>query len=90
MAGRNWQDARMAREIRLQCPGAIHHVMGRGDGRERVFLDDADYCLFAHKRISERIAMGFSDLLNRRLLAPSLAHCGRNLEELKQRLLNKK
>jgi hypothetical protein len=32
----------MARKIRLQCPGAIRHVIGRGDRRERVFMDDAD------------------------------------------------
>ena len=32
----------MARKLRLQYPGAIYHLMSRGDRREPVFLDDAD------------------------------------------------
>ena len=33
---------RMAREFRVQYPGAIYHVMNRGDQREAVFRDDED------------------------------------------------
>jgi hypothetical protein len=30
----------MPRELRLQYPGAIYHVMNRGDRREKTFEDD--------------------------------------------------
>ncbi len=32
----------MARKLRIQYPGAIYHVMNRGDRREAIFLTDAD------------------------------------------------
>ncbi len=32
----------MARKVRIQYPGAIYHVMNRGDRREAVFEDDED------------------------------------------------
>lgn len=34
---------RMARQLRIQYPGAIYHVMNRGDCREPIFQDDADH-----------------------------------------------
>jgi hypothetical protein len=42
----------MARELPPQCPGAVHHMMGCGDRRERVFLDDAELCLFAPRGLA--------------------------------------
>jgi hypothetical protein len=36
----------MARKLRVQYPGAIYHVMNRGDRREAIFLDDRDRELF--------------------------------------------
>jgi putative transposase len=36
----------MARKLRIQYPGAIYHVMNRGDRREAIFLDDQDRDLF--------------------------------------------
>src|SRR6266498_6110949 len=36
----------MPRKLRLEYPGAIYHVMNRGDRREDIFLDDADRCRF--------------------------------------------
>ena len=36
----------MARKLRVQYPGAIYHVMNRGDRREPVFEDDNDHTLF--------------------------------------------
>ena len=33
---------RMARKVRIQYPGAIYHVMNRGDRREAIFEDDED------------------------------------------------
>jgi len=32
----------MPRKLRIQYPGAIYHVMSRGDRREDIFLDDVD------------------------------------------------
>ena len=36
----------MARKVRVQYPGAIYHVMNRGDRREPIFKDDTDHKLF--------------------------------------------
>jgi hypothetical protein len=32
----------MARKLRIEYPGALYHVMNRGDHREPVFRDDRD------------------------------------------------
>jgi len=32
----------MARKLRVEYPGAIYHVMNRGDRREPIFRDNAD------------------------------------------------
>ena len=32
----------MPRKLRVESPGAIYHVMSRGDRREDIFLDDVD------------------------------------------------
>ena len=36
----------MARKLRIQYPGAIYHVMNRGDRREPIFKDDRDRTRF--------------------------------------------
>jgi putative transposase len=36
----------MARKLRLEYPGAIYHVMNRGDHREPIFRDDRDRARF--------------------------------------------
>lgn len=36
----------MARKLRVEYPGAIYHVMNRGDRREPIFVDDKDRQLF--------------------------------------------
>ena len=36
----------MARKLRVQYPGAIYHVINRGDRREPIFRDDADRVRF--------------------------------------------
>jgi putative transposase len=33
---------RMARKLRVHYPGAIYHVMNRGNRREPIFKDDQD------------------------------------------------
>ncbi len=32
----------MPRSLRIEFPGAIYHVMSRGDRRENIYLDDVD------------------------------------------------
>ncbi len=32
----------MPRKLRIQYPGAVYHVMNRGDRREKIFADDKD------------------------------------------------
>jgi len=36
----------MARKLRVEYPGAIYHVLNRGDRREAIFQDDSDRQLF--------------------------------------------
>lgn len=36
----------MARSVRVEFPGAIYHVMARGDRRERIFFDKEDRRMF--------------------------------------------
>lgn len=36
----------MARQLRLEFPGAIYHVTSRGNARNAIFLDDEDRLLF--------------------------------------------
>ena len=36
----------MARKLRVQYPGAIYHVMSRGDRRELIFENEEDHRLF--------------------------------------------
>ena len=36
----------MARKLRLEYPGAIYHLMNRGDRREPIFQDDRDHEIF--------------------------------------------
>ena len=38
----------MARQLRIQYPGAVYHVMNRGDRREAVFQGEPDYGGFLH------------------------------------------
>jgi putative transposase len=33
---------RVARKVRIEYPGAVYHLMNRGDGREAIFRNDAD------------------------------------------------
>ncbi len=36
----------MARQLRVQFPGAIYHVVTRGDGRQQIFHDGGHYDRF--------------------------------------------
>jgi hypothetical protein len=37
----------MARQLRFEYAGAVYHVMARGDGGKRVFIDDEDAKFFS-------------------------------------------
>ena len=39
----------MARPLRVEYPGALYHVMNRGNQRATVFHEPADYELFPEK-----------------------------------------
>jgi len=36
----------MTRPLRIEYPGAIYHITSRGNGRERIFFEDADRLIF--------------------------------------------
>jgi REP element-mobilizing transposase RayT len=38
----------MPRALRIECPGAIYHVMNRGDHREPIFREDLGHNMFLH------------------------------------------
>ena len=39
----------MARPLRFEYPGAVYHVMARGDGGRVVFAERDDHLLFLHR-----------------------------------------
>jgi hypothetical protein len=43
---RHLPDSGMARQLRFVYPGAVYHVMARGDGGKKLFLTDSDHLLF--------------------------------------------
>jgi hypothetical protein len=47
----------MPRKMRVEYPGAIYHVMSRGDRREDIFLDDIDRQDFKASFFSDARAM---------------------------------
>ena len=54
----------MARKLRLEYPGAIYHVMNRGDRREPIFHDEADRQLFVDT-FNEELALKYYKTRNR-------------------------
>ena len=46
----------MARQWRIEFPGALYHVLSRGNGRQDIFLSDDDRHLFLAllEELSER------------------------------------
>src|SRR5438552_18601203 len=49
----------MPRKLRIQYPGAIYHVMSRGDQRENIFKDDKDRKRFIHTLASVGSGNGY-------------------------------
>jgi len=60
----------MPRSLRIEYPGAIYHVMNRGDRREPIFRDDVDHEKFlttlaeACAKTEESNLLSFIGLLN--------------------------
>ena len=51
----------MPRKLRVEFPGAVHHVISRGDRQEAIFLDDVG-CHDFLKTLAEELArMGWSE-----------------------------
>ena len=38
----------MARPMRFVYPGAVYHLMARGDGGKAIFIEKEDHLLFLH------------------------------------------
>jgi hypothetical protein len=62
----------MARKLRVQYPGAIYHVMNRGDHSETVFRDSQDPELFL-ATLSEACTKTVKRA--ERMQEDALAHC---------------
>jgi putative transposase len=49
----------MARKPRVQFPGAIYHIVTRGDGRQKLFHDDGHYLRFTEGLETEVLRSGW-------------------------------
>jgi len=52
----------MARPLRIEFPGAIHHVMARGNARQAIFLNDEDRDAYesGHRQLPQIGALRFA------------------------------
>jgi len=50
----------MARPLRIEFPGALYHVIARGNERRAVFRDDADREFYLRRLEHYREKFGFS------------------------------
>ena len=69
-AGASGTSTAMARKLRVQYPGAIYHVMNRGDRREPIFKDDHGRVRFLEtfaETCASRLHTGAWTYLNNRL-----------------------
>jgi|GEM_PF-681968 len=51
----------MPRKIRVEFPGAVYHVISRGERREAIFLDDVDRHDFLKTLAEELARLGWSE-----------------------------
>ena len=49
----------MARVVRSDFPGAVHHVYGRGNGRQDIFKDSADFRWFLKRLLDLKTELQF-------------------------------
>ena len=83
----------MARQLRLDYPGALHHVTARGNAQQPIFLEDTDHHRFLtllgegilqqHWRCYAFCLMGNPPPLSRR--GPTVSHQGRSTAPLMRR-----
>jgi len=52
----------MARPLRVHIPGALYHVMSRGNARQAIFLDADDYEYFLERPSLDRLFAGLRDV----------------------------
>ena len=66
----------MSRKLRIEYPGAMYHVMNRGDQREDIFRDDQDRQKFVSTL--ERETRSFRDRASRppAQLSAASSKCG--------------
>ena len=62
----------MARPIRIEYEGAIHHVTARGNGGMRLFLDERDHELFLLRVATSRCLGGSTTTCLSRLVSARL------------------
>jgi REP element-mobilizing transposase RayT len=62
----------MARKIRIEFPGALYHVLARGNNKQQIFNDDQDYKAYL-KRI-ERYRIRYKFTLYAFVLMPNHVH----------------
>lgn len=54
----------MARQPRFQYPGALYHVMARGNGGEAVFVTDDDRKAFLHRLVKWGQVLHFNKIVD--------------------------
>jgi putative transposase len=52
----------VARPLRVHIPGALYHVMSRGNARQQIFVDDEDYEYFLHRLATTSARFGVRTL----------------------------
>lgn len=62
----------MARKLRVEYVGAIHHLVNRGNGREMFFAEDSDRHRFLETVGKASVKMGWQ--VHADVLMPSLFH----------------
>ncbi len=63
----------MPRKMRVEYPGAMYHVMSRGDQRDDIFFDDVDRYDFIKTLEDLLKSHGFSAIGRHRFSAPAFS-----------------
>ena len=72
----------MARPLRIEFPGAIHHVMARGNARQAIFLNDEERDAYesGHRQLPQtgaHFGLHYSTCVKAQDLTPTLLRQGR-------------
>jgi REP element-mobilizing transposase RayT len=49
----------MARPLRIEYPGAVYHVISRGNGRQSIFIGDVDRQVWRYWATSLQNTIGY-------------------------------